>query len=193
MTATENRLRESLSAAAATAVDVRPLTLPVRRRLRIPMLLVAAAVTMAAVGVGFVWAGQLDPRTTTAVQASPQASPVPQTQLEISVFLCKENDSFPQCKDSKNKKIDRAKIAEALWSRPDVEWLQFENAAEAYKNFRDQNKNNKVMLSSIRVEDMPESFRILPEQGAGWDAIIAAAKALPGVSNVVDQRCVWGC
>ena len=42
-----------------------------RRRFRIPMLVAAAVVTMAAVGVGFVWAGRLDPRTTTAVQAPP--------------------------------------------------------------------------------------------------------------------------
>jgi cell division protein FtsX len=193
MTATENRLRESLSAAAGTVADVRPPALPARRGFRIPMLLAAATVTMAAVGAGFVWAGQQDPQMTTAVQASPQASPVPQTQLEISVFLCKKNDPFPQCKDSKSKKIDKAKIAEALWSRPDMEWLSFESAAEAYKNFREQNKNNKVLLSSIRVEDMPESFRILPEQGANWDVIITAAKALPGVSNVIDQRCVRGC
>ncbi len=51
-------------------------------------------------------------------------------------------------------------------------------------------QEQQALLSAIRVEDMPESFRILPEQGADWDAIIAAAKALPGVSNVVDQRCL---
>ncbi|MEV6866385.1 permease-like cell division protein FtsX [Streptosporangium subroseum] len=188
MTATENRLRESLSAAAATAVDVRPLTLPIRRRFRIPMLLAAAAVTMAAVGVGFVWAGQLDPRTTTAVQASP--TPRFQPQMLISVFLCKEHDVFPQCK---GQKADKEKIAEALWSRPDVEWLSFESAAKAYKNFREQNKDNSVILTTIKVKDMPEVFRVVPEQGADWKAIVTASKALPGVSNVIDQRCIRGC
>ncbi|WP_371782108.1 permease-like cell division protein FtsX [Streptosporangium subroseum] len=184
MTATENRLRESLSAAAATAVDVRPLTLPVRRRLRIPMLLVAATVTMAAVGAGFVWAGQLDPRTTTAVQAPP--TPRFQPQMLISVFLCKEHDPFPQCKGSK---ADKVKIAEALWSRPDVEWLSYESAAKSYKNFREQNKDNSVVLTTIKVKDMPEAFRVVPEQDADWNAIIADLKTLPGVSNVIDQRC----
>jgi cell division protein FtsX len=187
MTATENRLRESLSAAAATAVDVRPLTLPVRRRLRIPMLLVAATVTMAAVGVGFVWAGQLDPRTTTAVQASPM--PRFQPQMLISVFLCKEHDPFPQCK---GRKADKVKIAEALWSRPDVEWLSYESAAKSYKNFREQNKDNSVLLTTIKVKDMPEVFRVVPEQGADWNAIINVAMALPGVSNVIDGRCLTG-
>jgi cell division protein FtsX len=183
MTATENRLRESLSAAAGTVAGVRPLALPVRRRFRIPMLLVAAAVTMAAVGVGFVWAGQLDPRTTTAVQAAP----TPEPQMEISIYLCKKIDPFPQCK---GEKANKAKIAEALWSRPDVEWLRFESQAEAYKNYREQHAKNSVMLSAIQVKDMPESFRILPKQGADWGAIIATAKALPGVANVIDQRCV---
>jgi cell division protein FtsX len=185
MTATENRLRESLSAAAATAVDVRPLTLPIRRRFRIPMLLVAAAVTMAAVGVGFVWAGQLDPRTTTAVQAPP--TPRFQPQMLISVFLCKEHDAFPQCK---GRKADKAKIAETLWSRPDVEWLSYESAAKSYKNFREQNKDNSVVLTTIKVKDMPEVFRVVPEPDADWDTIINVAMALPGVSNVIDQRCL---
>ncbi len=121
MTATENRLRESLSAAAGTVADVRPLALPARRGFRIPMLLVAAAVTVAAVGAGFVWAGQQDPRMTTAVQASPQASPVPQTQLEISVFLCKKNDPFPQCKDRRTRNSTRRRSprrcgAGRMWS-----------------------------------------------------------------------------
>lgn len=185
MTATENRLREALSAAAVTAVDVRPLTVPSRRRSRVPMLL-AAAVTAVAVGAGAVWADRADradPRTTTAVQASP----TPELQLEISVFLCKKNDPFPQCK---GQKVDRTKIAEALWSRPDVEWIGFQNAEEAYKRFKEQNKSDTTLLSKIRVEDMPESFRILPEQEADWKKITAAAKGLPGVSNVVDQSCL---
>ncbi|MER5318015.1 permease-like cell division protein FtsX [Streptosporangium roseum] len=183
MNTTENRLREALSAAAVTAVDVRPLTAPARRRSRVPLLLVAAAVTVAIVGAGSVWAGRADPRTTTAVQASP----TPEPQLEITVFLCKKNDPFPQCK---GQKVDRAKIAEALWSRPDVEWIGFQNAEEAYKRFKEENKTNKTMLAAIRVEDMPESFRVVPEQGAVWKTITAAAKGLPGVSNAVDQRCV---
>ncbi|MEV4243498.1 permease-like cell division protein FtsX [Streptosporangium canum] len=187
MNATENRLREALSAAAMTAADVRPLTVPARRRSRVPMLLVAAAVTAVAVGAGSVWAGwagRADPRTTTAVQASP----TPEIQLEISVFLCKKNnDPFPQCK---GQKVDRAKIAEALLSRPDVEWIAFQTAAKAYKRFKEQNKSDTTLLSKIRVEDMPESFRIVPEQGADWKKITAAAKGLPGVSNVVDQRCL---
>ncbi|MFC7646795.1 permease-like cell division protein FtsX [Streptosporangium lutulentum] len=72
---------------------------------------------------------------------------------------------------------------------PDVEWLSFEGAAEAYTNFREQNKDNSDLLTTIKVKDMPESFRILPEEGADWNAILADAKTLPGVSNVIDQRC----
>jgi FtsX extracellular domain/Sigma-70 region 2 len=106
----------------------------------------------------------------------------------LTYFLCKtEYDPFPQCK---GQKADKAEIAEALWSRPDVEWLRFESAAKAYRNFREQNKDNSVILTAVKVKDMPEVFRILPEQGADWDAIIAAAKSLPGVSNVIDQRCL---
>ncbi|MFF5204943.1 permease-like cell division protein FtsX [Streptosporangium sp. NPDC000396] len=181
MTAVENRLRDALSAAATTAVDVRPLAVPARRRFRIPMMLAAVA-TVIAVGTGFLWVRQADPETSTTAQATS----VPGRE-EISVFLCARNSPFPQCK---GQKADKAKIAEALRSRPDVERIRFESKAEAYKNFRANFKNDSVLLAAVRLEDMPESFRVVPRSGADRAAIIAAAEKVPGVITVIDDmRC----
>lgn len=43
MTVTENRLRDTLSAAATIAADVRPLTAPARRRSRLPVAQIGRA------------------------------------------------------------------------------------------------------------------------------------------------------
>ncbi|WP_329087646.1 MULTISPECIES: permease-like cell division protein FtsX [unclassified Streptosporangium] len=178
---TENRLRDALSGAAATAVDVRPLAVRTRRRSRVPMLLVAAVTVTAVVGAGYAWGGRPDPRTATAVQAPPGP------KLEISVFLCKKRDPFPQCED---RSPNRAKIAEALWSRRDVAWIGFEDQAESYENFKEHNKANKELITAIQVKDMPISFRVTPEPGADRKAIVAAVRTLPGVANVIDQGCL---
>ncbi|MER7128370.1 permease-like cell division protein FtsX [Streptosporangium saharense] len=178
MTETENRLRDALSAAASTTVDIHPLTVPVRHRFRLPLAVVAAVVTVTAVGAGVLWIRQADPRATTAeVAARPSSDP------EISVFLCRRNDAFPRCK---GKTANRAKVAEALWSRPDVDWIGYEDRREAYAKYRRQ----PGALKAVTVEDMPDSFRVVPGAGADWNAIAAAARKLPGVSNVVDQRCL---
>ncbi|MEV4094294.1 permease-like cell division protein FtsX [Streptosporangium saharense] len=178
MTETENRLRDALSAAASTTVDIRPLTVPARRRSRLPLAVVAAVVTATAVGAGILWVRQADPRATTA-----EVAEQPSSDLEIAVFLCKKHDAFPRCK---GKTVDKAKIAEALWSRPDVDWIGYEDNREAYARYRRQ----PDALKAVTAEDMPDSFRVVPGAGADWDAIVAAARKLPGVSNVVDQRCL---
>ncbi|MEU0521269.1 permease-like cell division protein FtsX [Streptosporangium sp. NPDC006007] len=182
MTVTENRLRDALSAAATTTVDARPLTTPARRRSRVPVAL-AAAVTVAAVGTGFLWAQRADPQPTVAAA---QAGPVPQPELEISVFLCRPKDFFPRCKGVRTEK---AKIAEALWSRPDVGWIAFDDNREAWEKFKRQYRDDSALAKAITVEDMPEVFRVIPTSGADRKRLADVIGRLPGVSNVVDDKC----
>lgn len=182
MTVTENRLRDALSAAATTTVDVRPLTAPARRS-RVPVAL-AAAVTVAAVGTGFLWVGRADPQPTVAAA---QADPVPRPELEISVFLCGPKDFFPRCKGVRTEK---AKIAEALWSRPDVGWIAFEDSREAFEKFKKQYREDSVLAKALIVEDMSELFRVIPTSGADRKRLAEVIGRLPGVSNVVDDKCL---
>ncbi|MEN3533514.1 sigma factor [Microbispora sp. ZYX-F-249] len=45
------------------------------------------------------------------------------------------------------------------------------------------------LLKAVRVEDMPESFRIKVAPGADPLAVVRAVKDLPGVSNVIHEAC----
>ena len=111
-------------------------------------------------------------------------------KVEVSVFLCNKNDAFPQCKTSGGvNEQEQADLKAQIEAMPQVEAVTFENAAEAYKNFRTQNANNTVLLSAIQVDDMPESFRVKlkdPETVRRGDR--GAQRAVQGVSNVINQK-----
>ncbi|MER6828458.1 permease-like cell division protein FtsX [Streptosporangium sp. NPDC000563] len=110
-------------------------------------------------------------------------------KVEVSVFLCKKDDPFPQCKGSGGVNAqERAALKGDIEAMPQVEKVDVEDAAQAYKNFRAQNANNTVLLSAIQVEDMPESLRVKLKDPDAYAAVIEAVKGAPGVSNVVNQR-----
>jgi len=110
-------------------------------------------------------------------------------KVEVSVFLCKKDDPFPQCKGSGGVNAqERAELKGEIEGMPQVEKVDVEDAAQAYKNFRAQNANNTVLLTAIQVEDMPESLRVKLKDPDAYATVIEAVKGAPGVSNVVNQR-----
>lgn len=112
-------------------------------------------------------------------------------KVEVSVFLCKKNDAFPQCKGSGGVNAqEQAALKTQIESLPQVERVEFEDAAKAYANFRSQNAGNTVMLSAIQVGDMPESFRVKLKDPDTYGAVIDSLKGAAGVSNVVNQKAI---
>ncbi|MER5422264.1 permease-like cell division protein FtsX [Streptosporangium roseum] len=115
-------------------------------------------------------------------------------KVEISAYLCKKNDPFPQCKGSGGVNAqEQAALKTQIESLPQVEGVEFEDAAKAYANFRAQQAGNTVMLSAIQVGDMPESFRIKlkdPDDPKAYEAVIDSIKGAAGVSNVVNQKTI---
>ncbi|GAA3122127.1 permease-like cell division protein FtsX [Streptosporangium carneum] len=110
-------------------------------------------------------------------------------KVEISVFLCKKNDPFPQCKGSGGvNEPERAALRAQIEAMPQVQKVDFEDAATAYANYREQFKNDTVMLSVVQPGDMPESFRVKLKDPDSYAAVIEALKGAPGVSNVVNQK-----
>ncbi|MEV4185895.1 permease-like cell division protein FtsX [Streptosporangium canum] len=112
-------------------------------------------------------------------------------KVEVSVFLCKKNDAFPQCKGSGGVNAqEQAALKTQIESMPQVERVEFEDAAKAYANFRAQQAGNTVMLSAIQVGDMPESFRVKLKDPDTYGAVIDSLKGAAGVSNVVNQKAI---
>ncbi|GIH89796.1 permease-like cell division protein FtsX [Planobispora siamensis] len=110
-------------------------------------------------------------------------------KVEVSVFLCKKNDPFPQCKGTGGvNEQEQAALRATIEAMPQVQQVEFEDAASAYENFKVQNANNTVLLSAIQVEDMPESFRVKLKDPNAYAAVIEELKGAPGVSNVINQK-----
>ncbi|WP_433220883.1 permease-like cell division protein FtsX [Microtetraspora malaysiensis] len=189
----EQRLREALSEAAATADlrSVRPLTAPRgRSRARISRFVVIPTALVAAVSVGAFLLVRPAPTATTA--ANPAAYSLAGTDFwttEIAVFLCNKHDAFPACKKRAATEDDRRRIPQVLMLLPGVEYVTFESQMEAYEKFR-ANGTDSRLVDVVKPADLPESFRVKMKPGADHKMVVGVAQHLPGVSNVVDSACV---
>ncbi|MGI5493342.1 permease-like cell division protein FtsX [Microtetraspora malaysiensis] len=195
----EQRLREALSEAAATADlrSVRPLTAPRgRSRARISRFVVIPAALVAAMSVGaFLLVRPAPPAPTVANPAADSLAGTDFWTTEIAVFLCKKNDPYPVCQKRAATKDDRQRIPQVLMLLPGVEYAKFESQAEAYQKFRasDPRPNEELtqeLLDALRQEDMPESVRVKMKPGVDHKMVVGVAQHLPGVSNVVDSACI---
>ncbi|MBG0819802.1 hypothetical protein HS048_03420 [Planomonospora sp. ID91781] len=216
MSAVEERLRDALAGAAVTASQVRPLpAVPIRRRTRIPLplaipvrrragipVLLAAVATAAAVAVAAFTAarvalpGPTGPELTKEhiiAMAMAGAAPERTGMAHISVFLCKAHDPFPQCAGDGVTETGKEEIRRTLDALPEVEAVVSEDRRTAYANFRAQNRENTALLNAIRMEDLPESFRVWivdPTDRRMSEKVRGAVAGLPGISNVVDSFCL---
>ena len=110
-------------------------------------------------------------------------------KVEISVYLCKKDDPFPNCKN-KGAINDEQKgqLRQRIQAMPEVESVQFETQQQAYENFKKQYATNTVMLSAIKAEDLPESFRIKLKDPDNYGGVVQSLTGATGVSNIVNQK-----
>ncbi|SPL88466.1 Cell division protein FtsX [[Actinomadura] parvosata subsp. kistnae] len=117
---------------------------------------------------------------------------------EVSVFLCKDGDSWASCAGGEITKPERLNLQRALEGRPEVESVRFEDRQQAWESFRRQYEDDPELLKATTPTDMPESFRARIRAGADASAVARAASELPGVSISFDQACLvdngwpWG-
>ncbi|MEV0352074.1 permease-like cell division protein FtsX [Nonomuraea sp. NPDC050680] len=121
-------------------------------------------------------------------------------KMEVTVFLCVDHSPMPACGAGPSKK-DRHKgkgitlaqqraIATAIERMPGVASVHFEDQQEAYENFRRSYADNKALVQATKPSDMPVSFRLAMKPASGGDAMIDKLLRMPGVAQVVDQRCL---
>ncbi|MEU8201987.1 permease-like cell division protein FtsX [Streptosporangium sp. NPDC049046] len=189
MTDIENRLRDALSTAAATAENVRPLTVPVRRRSRTPFRVAAVALAVAVTAFGVVRLKEVSSLSRENIVAMAMSGVEQPGDADVAVFLCKQDDAFPTC-DHAITEDEKAEIRRTLEARPEVERVLFEDRRQALEKFRSYNADNSTLLKAIAVEDMPESFRAWLRPEADSKAVARAMGELPGVSNAIDTPCM---
>ncbi len=110
-------------------------------------------------------------------------------KVEISVFLCQKNSPFENCKNKGSvTQAQKAQLEQQIKGMTEVERVEFENQTQAYENFKQQYADNSTLLSAIKVEDMPESFRVKLKNPEQYGNVIQTLQGTEGVANVVDQK-----
>jgi cell division transport system permease protein len=94
--------------------------------------------------------------------------------IELSVFM---NATASQ------GQIDA--VERELKSTPEVKSFTFVSKAEALKEYRKIFANNSDLLDVVQEEDLPPSFRIVPQKAELVDTIGRRFETRPGVSDVV--------
>lgn len=111
------------------------------------------------------------------------------SQLQITVFLCKDRDDNPSCTGEVTD-AQREEIVRVIEESPEVASYHTESKREAYEKV-------KVLLGEEKfegdnppatVEAMPESVWIELEDPQEYRGITSAVVGLDGVSNVRDLR-----
>jgi cell division transport system permease protein len=140
-------------------------------------VIVTVAVGMALLGVGMMINSQVSKLTGYWTD-----------KVEVSVYLCVKNSSFAACKSKSGvTQEEKANLKQTIEALPEVERVEFESQAEAYKKWQQQ-ENNQTLLAVTKVEDMPESFRIKLKDPDKAAAVTSSLKGQPGVANVINER-----
>lgn len=198
----ETRLRDALGRAAETVdpAALRPLT-PPRRRARAAAFrrsaLVAAAVAAAFAAGAIMLARPADRPEPVAALPDGMAlvARMGGSGDDVTVFFCQANSPLTTCSDASGAGRDAtddqvAAVRSKLRGRPEVTSLTFEDRRTAYANFRREYRDTKDLIAAVKVEDMPESLRVLLKPDADTRPVIEAVRDMPGVALVVDQRCL---
>ncbi|MEU6782601.1 permease-like cell division protein FtsX [Nonomuraea angiospora] len=119
------------------------------------------------------------------------------TPWNMSVFLCRKDSLMSPCLSGRGKAKGRAAtlkekkaIVAEIERTPGVEEYVFEDQATAYRNFAETYAGNQALVNATKVSDMPESYRLRMRPEADWNAVSRRLAQLPGVSQVLNDRCV---
>ncbi|MEV5408035.1 permease-like cell division protein FtsX [Thermopolyspora sp. NPDC052614] len=141
-------------------------------------LIVTVAIGMALLGIGLMINTQVS-----------SAKNYWSDKVEISVFLCGKNSPFENCKNKGAvTQAQKAQLEQQIKGMTEVERVEFENQAQAYEIFKQTYANNAALLSAVRVEDMPESFRVKLKNPEEYGNVLETLRTADGVANIIDQR-----
>jgi cell division transport system permease protein len=150
----------------------------IRRNLTMTVaVVITVAVTLALFGAGLMVRSQVD-----------LMKDYWYDKVQVSIYLCGNTSEVISCTQGSVTQAQREEIRADLESlRPLVEEVYYESSAEAYQRFSEQFRDAPI-LSSIKPEDLPESFRVRLSDPTKYDVVASAFIGRPGVDSVNDQR-----
>jgi len=113
-------------------------------------------------------------------------------RVEVSIFMCGQASEVPNCADGEVTQAQRTELENQLNSlKPLVQTVYYESKQESFKRFKEQFKNSAI-LDNLKVDQMPESFRVKLSDPTKYAVIASAFQGAPGVEQVLDQRALLG-
>lgn len=114
------------------------------------------------------------------------------SELEITAYLCRKNDSNPDCLGEVTDAQKQA-IVRVVEDSPEVASYRFESQQTAFEKTKelygeDEADRFEGPNAILRPEDLPESIWITLEDPREFEGITSAIVGLDGVARLVDQR-----
>jgi cell division transport system permease protein len=114
------------------------------------------------------------------------------SELQITVFLCRERDDNPACTGEVTK-AQKDAIQEVVEENPEVDSYYFESKAEAFDKVKElYDEDFKGVNAALKQDDLAESIWITLKDPEQFEGIKSAVVGLDGVSKVQDQRNIVG-
>jgi cell division transport system permease protein len=114
------------------------------------------------------------------------------SELQITVFLCRERDDNPACTGEVTK-AQKDAIQEVVEENPEVDSYYFESKAEAFDKVKElYDEDFKGVNAALKQGDLAESIWITLKDPEQFEGIKSAVVGLDGVSKVQDQRNIVG-
>ncbi len=110
-------------------------------------------------------------------------------QLQITVYLCRMNDSSPVCPNAVTDP-QKADIEAVVEDNPEVDGFYFETSEDALEKARELYGDELFSgdTPAITAEDMPQTIWITLHDPQEYEGITSAVQGLDGVSKVRDMR-----
>lgn len=113
-------------------------------------------------------------------------------RVEVSIFMCGQASEVANCADGEVTQAQRAELETQLSSlKPLVQTVYYESKQESFQRFKEQFKSSAI-TENLKVEQMPESFRVKLSDPQKYQVIASAFQGAPGVEQVLDQRALLG-
>ena len=114
-------------------------------------------------------------------------------ELQITVFLCRDNDSNPACPTEVTPAQQKA-IQDVIDENPDVASSYVESKQTAFEKVKDLYPDDRFEgpNAAISVADLPKSIWITLEDPDQYEGIVSAVQGLDGVSQIRDQSEIVG-
>jgi cell division transport system permease protein len=116
------------------------------------------------------------------------------SKLQITVFLCNQNSSTPNCVDGEATAGQKESVEKVLSSNPEVASWRLQSKQEAYDKWKEAyvsgDATERRVYRSIRPSDMQESYWVQLKDPERYQSIRTAVQGMPGVNTVRDLRSV---